>query len=329
MARSIPRQTLTRADLLRDLLESSYKQAVNIRGSGAEQALILLENMDRISELLPMLDAAGVDLRAERARWQEVQGALRRHGDDLRVELAPLGGLKSLRQVLVSFPSPDDRWWWWLDETAKRALRQRIFVTTAAIAGILLLIVGGVWAFNKLFPVAPSISMAYEHKANADNFIIDGDLRAAVTELEAAYQATPDDLEIQALIAVLYDLLGESDLAQPVLHAMYEAYPSSIVDINLAQAYVSTGAAEKALPLALQAVRKNPENPHGWLVMGMVYEARGDVQSAMDAYQRAAEKANAAQDYQTEAFAKVRLATLLQKPQLPSRSPIVLPTPAN
>ncbi len=316
MARSIPRQTRTQADELRDLLETSYTIAVNVRGAGADQARALLDHLDRIFELLPQLEARDVDLRAERVRWQEVQGAVRRHAGDLRAELAPLGGLRTLREALPSQPSPEERWWWWLDVTAQKNLRKRILITGAVIVGILALMVGGVWAFNKLFPVDPQVSIAYEHKSNADNLVLTGEFREALTELEAAYQATPDDPDILSMMAALYDLTDQEDKALPILRKLYDAYPPSIVDSNLAQAYSAAGAPEKALALAQQAIEEDPANPQGYLAAGMAYEARGDAEAAMDAYQKAAEAARAAGDYESEAFAKIRLATLLQKPAL-------------
>ncbi len=316
MARSIPRQTRTQADELRDLLEASYTMAVNLRGAGADQARALLHHLDRILELLSQLEARGADLRAERVRWREVQGAVRRHAGELRAELTPLGGLKALREALPSRPSPEERWWWWLDVTAQKNLRKRIIITVAVIAGILTLMLGGVWAFNKLFPVDPQISIAYEHKSNADNLVLAGKLREALTELEAAYRATPDDPDILSMMAALYDLTDQEAKALPVLRQLYDAYPRSIVDSYLAQAYNAAGAAEKALALAKQAVEEDPANPQGYLAAGMAYEARGDAKAAMDAYLKAAEAARAAGDYESEAFAKIRLATLLQKPAL-------------
>jgi len=105
MAHSIPQQTQTQADELRQLLESSYTTAVSIKGAGAEQARGLLDDLDRIQALFQQLEARGVDLRAERGRWQEIQGAVRRHAGTLRSELAPLGGLKTLREALPEPPS--------------------------------------------------------------------------------------------------------------------------------------------------------------------------------------------------------------------------------
>jgi len=318
MAHSIPRQTKTQADDLRDLLENSYKLTVSIKGAGAEQATALLHNLDRIHDLFPRLEAQGVDLRPERGRWEEVQGAVRRHSSQLRAELAPVGGLKSLRETLPLPPDPEERWWWWLDVTARKHLGKRVLVTMAVLAGILLLMLGGIWAFNKLFPVDPAVSVAYEHKSNAENLVLAGKLDEAITELEAGNKAQPDDLEILTMLAALYDLTGQEDRASPVLFRLMSIYPAAVVHAGMAQSYAAAGAVKKAEKLAQLAIDEDPANPQGWLVLGMVYEARGDVQAAMTAYQKAAEVANAARDYQTEAFAKVRMATLLQKPQLPA-----------
>ena len=315
MARAIPKQTRTPADELRDLLDASYKTAVDSPSAPPDALLDMLYALDRIQELLPALEAQGMDLRPERTRWQEVQGAVRRHEADILAGLSDLGGLKRLRQKL---PQPPDasRWWWWMDERRAAAKRKRLITTLAVLAGIILLIAGGVIAFQKLFPVDENISMAYDHKLKAEDFVLQGNLSAALAELEAARQYTPDDPDILSLLAALYDLTGQPQQAAAVVAQLSARHPPSIVHANLAQAYVAAGAADKALDLALQAIDEDPASPQGYLIAGMVYEAQGDVRQAMAMYQTAADKANAAKDYQTEAFAKVRLANLLQKPQL-------------
>ena len=315
MARAIPKQTRTPADELRDLLDASYKTAVDSPSAPPDALLDMLYALDRIQELFPTLEAQGVDLRPERTRWQEVQGAVRRHEADILAGLRGLGGLKRLREALPQPPDPQIRWWWWMDKRRAAAKRKRLLVTLAALAGIILLIAGGVFAFQKLFPVDENVSAAYDHKLKAEDFVLQGDLAAALTELEAAHNYTPDDPDILSLLAALYDLTGQSQQAADVIAQFSARYPPGIVHSNLAQSYLAAGAVDKALALALQAIDEDPANPQGYLMAGMAYEAQGDVRQAMDMYQTAADKANAAKDYQTEAFAKVRLANLLQKPQ--------------
>ncbi|RUA17929.1 MAG: hypothetical protein DSY55_01205 [Clostridia bacterium] len=321
MAHSILRQTRTQADVLRDLLEDSYALAVNMKGAGPQKASQLLDNLDQIARLLPDLEAAGVDLRSEKVRWQEVQGAVRRHADSLRNELAPLGGLKTLRETLALPPSLQNRWWWWLDVTAFRNMRKRFLVGALVIASVIILLVGGIWTFNKLFPVDPQVSAAYGHKLNAEELVGKGDLSGAITELNAALRLTPDDPDILTMLVALYDLTDQEERVNPIGKKLYAEFPSSIVDSNIAQSYMVVGAVEKALSKSLQAVDEDPKNAQGYLIAGMAYEAKGDTHLAYRYYRQAADVASAAGDHQTEAFAKIRLATLLQKAQVPTQIP--------
>ncbi len=314
MARAIQRQTRTPADELRDLLDASYKTAVHSRSASTKELRQLLLNLDRIDVLLPELEAQGVDLRPERTRWQEVQGAVKRHARNVLAGLRPVGGLKACRQSLPDTPDRDRRWWWWLDESLAARRRKRVRATLATIAGIVLLLVGGFYAFNQLFPVDENISAAYDHKINAEEFVAAGDLQSAVRELEAAYTYTPDDPDILTFLAALYDLTGQPQKAEPLLDQLYKEQPPGDVLSSLAQSYAMAGHLNKALELAKQAIAEAPEKPQGYLVAAMAYEAQGKNQQAIAYYQEAAEKANASGEYQVEAFAKVRLATLLQLP---------------
>jgi cytochrome c-type biogenesis protein CcmH/NrfG len=45
-----------------------------------------------------------------------------------------------------------------------------------------------------------------------------------------------------------------------------------------------TGAKERALELAHQAVQTNPGDADGWLMLGAAYQASGDRSAARDAY---------------------------------------------
>jgi len=314
MARAIPPQTRTPADELRDLLAASYAVAVNSADASPDALKQLLFDLDRIQRLFPRLEAQGMDLRPERVTWQEVQGAVRRHGDDIVAGVRPLGGLKALREALPHPPDPNTRWWWRLDESQAAARRRRVLLTLALLAGVLLLIAGGVAAFQRLFPVDEKVTAAYEHKLNAENDVVHGRFDEAIQELEAARALTPDDPDILSLLAALYDLTGQNEKRDALIAQLRDRYPQSTLLSNLAQSYLLLGEVDRALMMTGEAAKADPANPQSYLIAGMAYEAKGDVRRAMESYQIAAQKANAADDYQTEAFAKVRLANLLQKP---------------
>ncbi len=312
MVRYVPRQTRTPADELRALLDASYQIAVESQGATPEILSQLLQNLDRIHTLFPQLRARGIDLRPEETRWQEVQGAVRRHRDAILAGLMPFGGLHTLRSALNERPE-EARWWWWMDQSRAQERRRRFLILTAIIVGIIVLLAGGVWAFNRLFPTDERVIQAYEYKTQAEEALRQGHRKEALEPLEAAYALTPDDPDILSLLAVLYDLDQQPQKAAAIRAQLLKQYPPSITHANLAQSYLLAGDTEKALELARQAIREDEANPQGYLVAGMVYEARGQRNRAVDFYQQAAEKAHAAGEYETEAFAKVRLAHLLQE----------------
>ncbi len=312
MVRYVPRQTHTPADELRALLDASYNIAVESQGATPEALSQLLQNLDRIHALFPQLRARGVDLRPEETRWQEVQGAVRRHRDAILAGLAPLGGLPTLRSALDERPD-EARWWWWMDQSRARERRRRVLTLAAILAGIIMLLAGGVWTFNRLFPTDERVIQAYEYKTRAEEALRQGHRKEALQSLEAAYALTPDDPDILSLLAVLYDLEQRPQKAATFRTRLLDQFPPSITHANLAQSYLLAGAIEKALALARQAIREDAANPQGYLIAGMVYEAQGQRSLAAELYQQAAEKAHAAGEYETEAFAKVRLAHLLRQ----------------
>ncbi len=319
MARSILQQTSTPTDELRDLLDACYNTAVNSHGASADVLIDLLYDLDRIEKLIPQLESLGADLRPERVKWQAVQGAVRRHSSDILSGLQARGGLKQLRRALPTPPNPQTQWWWFLDEERAAARRKRLAIATVLIVGVLALLAGGVVAFQKLFPVDSNMVAAYEHKLRAEDLLTHGKLEEAVAQLELARALTPDDPDILAQLAALYDLTQQPEKARKLIDQLSTRYPPSIAHANLGQAYLTAGVMDKALSMALQAISEDPTNPHGYLIAGMVYEAQGDPQRAMAMYRHAAETASAAEDHQTEAFAKVRLANLLQRlPVTPS-----------
>jgi len=95
MARALRYEQTTPADELRERLAACERSLANIRGSGSS-ARALLEDMDHISQLWPVLEAAGLDLRPEAGRWETIQASLRRVSRLLLKELRASGGLAAL-----------------------------------------------------------------------------------------------------------------------------------------------------------------------------------------------------------------------------------------
>lgn len=325
MARSISTTQLTPADHLRGLLDGAEKRAVNIRGVGADPALELLQWLDEIDALIPELEVTGVNIQPELGRWQGVQGAVKRHGNHLQRELRPLGGLAALRAEQDEAP-PEDRWWWWLDVTGRRNTVKRLRNGLILITAIVVVLVAGAWLFQKLFPVDPAVQESYRLQTEAEQLVFDGGDPALILEkMEAAATLTPDDLDIQAWLLVLYERQGQTDRAETIRQRLLAAYPPSDIYTQLAQAYLQLGYFEQSLNAAEKAIAENPDNAAAYIAAGMAAESVGDRVGAMTYLQEASAVAERTGETELQAIARIQLAQLLQRPALSAGSPT--PTP--
>jgi Tfp pilus assembly protein PilF len=325
MARSISTTQLTPADELRRLLDDTEKRAVNIRGVGADRALELLHWLDEIDALIPELQAIGVNIQPELGRWQGVQGAVKRHSSSLQRELRPLGGLAKLRDEQDE-PPPEDRCWWWLDVTGRRDSVERVRRTLLIITGIVVVLIAGVWLFQKLFPVDPAVQESYRLQTEAEQLTFDGgDPALILQKMEAAATLTPNDLDIQAWLVVLYEQQGQTDQAGAIRQQLLAAQPPSDVYTQLAQAYLQLGHYEQSLRAAEQAIAENPDDAAAYIAAGMAAAGVGDRVSAMSYLQEASDVAERTGNSELQAIARIQLAQLLQSPSFSAGSPTPAP----
>ncbi len=324
MARAIPTTIVLPADELRHLLTAAGNRSVNLRGLGPEAACELLEWCDRIAALFPDLEAEGIDLQAERVRWQEVQAALRRHAADLLAELKPLGGLTAVRSRRPVSPAAE-AWWWWLDRERRRRLRRQWLRVTAIFLALVALLLGAYWLFNWLFPVDPTVATVYRYKLEGQTAIAAGDLPTALAAFEAAAAAAPDDLESQAWLTALYDVLGREQEAsvrrERLQRAATDPVQAAAVNDDLAAAYLALGQPAQALALVQDVLAADPDRIATLLLAGSVYESLGRIDEAIATYERAAAAATAQNKPEQVAIARIRLAQLLQA------RPFFTPTP--
>ena len=320
MARSISTTQLTPADQLRRLLDDTEKRAVNIRGVGAEQAFELLRWLDEIDALIPELQAIGVNIQPELGRWQGVQGAVKRHGNSLQRELRPLGGLAKLRAEQAE-PPPENRWWWWLDVTGKRDSVKRLRRSLIIIASIAIVLIAGVWLFQILFPVDPAVQESYRLQTEAEQLTFDGgDPALILQKMEAAATLTPNDLDIQAWLVVLYEQQGPTDQAEAIRQQLLAAQPPSDIYTQLAQAYLQLGHYDQSLHSAEQAIAEDPDNAAAYIAAGMASAGVGDRVNAMFYLQEASDVAGRTGNSELQAIARIQLAQLLQSPPLSATS---------
>jgi tetratricopeptide (TPR) repeat protein len=318
MAQALKYEQTTPADELRDRLTACEKCIANIRGSGT-RARALLEDMDRISELWPVLEAAGVDLRPEAGRWETIQASLRRVARRLLKELRAGGGLAAVRAEL--HPDGQCQWWWRLDaviaqEDKRRALRIGLIGATVGAA-----VLAVYFIFRLLFPVDPNLQAAMDLQSAGELKIQRaGDFAGALDDFKAATGYQPNDAETWVRLGVVQEKLGDPTGAEESYRrARALVANESEFRFTRAGVYLTLGLLEEARADAEASVAAEPENPYNHYLLSSIYESLGQGPAALASLQRASDLADAQQQTQLSAMARYRMAILMQ--QVQQRSP--------
>jgi tetratricopeptide (TPR) repeat protein len=328
MARALRYEPTTPADELRERLTACEKGIANLRGSGT-RARVLLENMDRIAELWPVLEAAGLDLRPEAGRWETIQASLRRVARRLLKELRSSGGLAAVRAQ----QHPDGRcaWWWRLDEAIaqenkRHALRAGLTTATVIVAAL-----AAYFLFRMLFPVDPNLKAAMDLQSAGELKIQkSGDFAGALADFKAATTYLPNDAETWLRLGVVQEALGDqAATAESYGRARALVSSDSEFQYTRASVYLTLGLLDKAKKDGEASVAADPNNPYAYYLLSSVYESLGQGPAALAAIQRAAELADAQQQTQLSAMARYRMAMMMQQAQQQGfGSPLPTETPA-
>lgn len=297
----------TPADRVREALDRTERLVANVRGAGP-QVLELLHLLDRGADALAELEASGMDVRAERGRFETVQRQLRRRQGRF---LAEAGA--ALQEERVAIQPDRARWWWFLDEAVsrERARRLRRWLVGTLVAALAL--VGAGLVYDRFLAPPPQVREAFRRSAAGEALVGEGDLRAALAEFEAAAALTPDDPDPWVWQGVIHFELAEVDDAQAAFETarrLYERDADFLLDRTMA--YLRVGNLPAASADAEQFILDNPDSGRGYYVRAGVATEQGDYAAAVADLERAAELARAAGDTQLEATARTQRAMVIQ-----------------
>jgi tetratricopeptide (TPR) repeat protein len=326
MAQALREAQVTPADELRALLNDCEKRVVNLTGSGAAEALKLLEDLDRLAELWPQLEVAGVDLRPETGRWETLQATLRRYGPRLVAELGAVGGL--VRARAEHHPTGQAGWWWYLTEQIRADRRRRL--RNFVLGALALVAIGALvmFFFNRLFPVDPRLKAALSKQmAGQMKIEREGNYTAALAEFREAVAAKPDDADSWLWLGAVQQKLGDQEAAQASFERA-RALLGNEVSFHLERIpiyqFVALSAEAEADVKAVLAA--DPQNAQAYYFYATILESQERYEEAIAALQTASELAEARKQPEITAMARYRLAFLLQ--QIQARPPKELtPTP--
>lgn len=301
-------EKLTPADDLREILGQCELQVVALKGSGA-QAADFLGLLDKAHSLFHRLEAKGVDLRAERTRWETIEGQLDSRARVLVREVEKAGGLEQLRETTE--PTPD-RWWWFLDDKVrrqqKRLLRRCIITGSIALMGLII----AALLYQRFLAPDPLTVKRFRLERQAEQAIQQGDLESALTHYQALRKLAPDDPQVILGQGVLYEVLGQEQLAEQAYARARELLGNrqeffttrGMIYLELDQWEAAQSDSEAALAL-------NPESALAYFILGNAHEAQGQLSEALKAFEQAADLALAQEDNSFYALIKFRLGVLM------------------
>jgi tetratricopeptide (TPR) repeat protein len=307
----VPVSSRSPADHLRETLELAERSISQVRGSGAA-VVELLPVLDQVEEGLAALASAGMDVRAEQARFETVQQRLRRQQARF---LREAGRAFFETRDRLSAPPDSQRWWWFLDEAVARQRRRAWRNGSLVVLGLALL-GAAVWlVYDRVIAPPPEVRQAIRHRFEGEQWAEAGDWSAALTAFETAAVLMPDAPQVWVWIGVARARLDRPAEAEAAFERALELYgaPSSFFR-ERGMIGLRVGDVDAAYADSERAIAEDPASGWAYYLRASVVMAKGDRDGALADLEQAVELARAAGDAQLEATARTQWAMILQLP---------------
>jgi tetratricopeptide (TPR) repeat protein len=298
-----PASARTLADALRDDLERCEEWVVQV-GAGTD-GLALLRLLDQVADELERLEGRGVDLRAERGRWEGVLAQLDRRRKAL---------VKQVGAAMAAQRPPGARWWWRLDERVAADRQRRLKrVVAGTLMGVGLLALAFLF-YERVLAPPPHIRQANARFFEGEQLIAEGELAQAIEQFEAATALDPGRTEAYMWLGVLYQATGDAEQAA----AAFERAQTLLKDdqalflFQRGMFYLVLDDTDAAYKDALAAIEAAPDWPEGYFLLGNVAELSGDLELAVASLRQADTLAEAAGDAELQVTIRMRLAMTLE-----------------
>ncbi|MBN1977868.1 MAG: hypothetical protein JW918_10735 [Anaerolineae bacterium] len=314
-----PAEARTPADGVREALGDAERLLASPREAG-QQAVQLLYLLDQISRGLDELGERGMDVRAERSRFETVQSQLGRRKGRF---LARAGeAFVEAREAVQPDPA---RWWWFIDNAWRQERKQRLrrwLIIGAAVIALLAIVA----LVNELFAPPREVRQAARLGFRGETLVRDeGDLEAALAEFEAAAALDPATPGYLVWIGVLRSELGDAQAAEEAFEAARSLYETDLgFLLTRAGAHRDVGNLDAATADVEQAILEYPESGWVYYVKHLISLDRKDYKTALEDLDKAEELARESGDVSLEAQVRMQRAMVLQ---MPPTSPEPTPTP--
>jgi tetratricopeptide (TPR) repeat protein len=308
----VRQKKLNPADELRDLLSFLEESQVQLGSLNSAQTLTLLQDLDKIYDLLAQLEATGADMPPERGRFEAIQAYLKTRASTI---LNKLGGPAALSEHRPT-PAPDrERWWWYIHERVA-AQQQRLLRQVMIGLLIMVVILGGIFiAFNTVLAPSPEALARVEAENDAFSFYDEGNYEEALAAIDRGLATVPNDPGLLLFKGVLHELLDQAEeAAQAFEQAGQHVDSQANFHLGRAQLYLRTNQLVKAEEDARAAIALDDQIALAWLLLGQSLESQGRRFESIAAYEQAGELALDSGDSQIVVLARLALGRVTTSP---------------
>lgn len=286
-------------------------------GIPPDQALTLLQLLDRIADATGRFEARGADLRVERTQIEMIHRTLRAKHQPVLKALRHLSTLPDLRAG--HGVEDETRWWWYLDRHAAAEGARQFKQTLRLVGGVAALL--GVLALVYILFLRPdeATRLRTGYTMDAEREIERGNYAHALALYRQALAIAPQDPEIHLMIGLMHEALEQPAPAAESYaraEALYET--PAFFWAAKSQEYNTLGWYEQGLEAAQQAIDLDQQMAFAYCNRGGAYEGLGRILEAIAAFQQCADLARAQEQNELYVIAASRMATLMQMPLGPT-----------
>jgi len=288
-----------------------------------EQSQEFLKGLDEVQEKILQLEGK-ISRKTADGQFEGILVKLRKGARRFVKDVGGAAALKSLREE--SKP-PVENWWWYLDELLEKARRASLRRGGFGLLGIVLGLVIMVVIYNLFLAPDPATMARYQSEQKTRDELAQGNLSEALAQAEKGLQSAPSDPVLLILKGVILEEQGNTEQAQQVM-VDAEKYAKSREDFlySRGQAYLLSGGLDKAASDVDLIIRLNPESAQAYMLSGQINEQKKEYSRAFDDYGRAYDLADAHNQSQLAATARVHMADMLQY-MVNTAQPTLTPVP--
>ncbi len=302
-------------ETISETLDRLEVTASKIGMNTAGASLALLRELDAVSARVQELAPENASRKTASAQLESITARLRK---EARQFLRDLGGAQSLRQARAEANPPEAHTWWFLDqwlETQRRNALRRVFIG-AGIAVVVLVIL--IALYDRFLAPDPQVAARYGYQQRATSLLLEGDYPGALAAIEQGLQVAPQDPELLVMKGVVQDQMGETSQALENFQAAQKSFQElEHLYLTRGETYLMANLTDKALADAETAIQINPQSARAYLLRAQVHEARQTYQQALEDYETAYRLADANDEVELAAVARIQKGMLSQKLSMP------------